>query len=100
MTYSRTVSPHHFLSLSPPLFLTEGCVIEPGCILAPGTVLLPDTLVPKAQLWAGNPAQYIRDVTEEEIEKTAAVGLPAICLRLVDNVCHCCLVWMQGTKLS
>ena len=41
-----------------------------GSILAPGSVLLPDTLIPTSQLWAGNPAIYIRDVSDAEIDKT------------------------------
>ena len=44
-----------------------------GAILAPGTVLLPDTLIPTSQLWAGNPAVYIRDVTEAEVDKSEKV---------------------------
>ena len=45
-----------------------------GSILAPGSVLLPDTLIPTSQLWAGNPAIYIRDVSDAEIDKTEKVS--------------------------
>ncbi len=44
----------------------EGSVIGPNCIIAAGAVVLPGTMIPQGQLWAGNPAKYIRDVTEEE----------------------------------
>ena len=47
--------------------IQKGCVIEPFSILAAGSVLLPGTLIGTKQLWAGNPAKYIRDVTDEEI---------------------------------
>ena len=49
-----------------------------GAILAPGTVLLPDTLIPTSQLWAGNPAVYIRDVTEAEVDKSEKVKFSRI----------------------
>lgn len=52
----------------------EGSVIESNVILAAGSVVLPETMIPKGQLWAGNPAKYVRDVTEEEVagfEKSA-----------------------------
>lgn len=47
--------------------IQKGSVIETNSIIAAGSVILPGTLVPAKQLWAGNPAKYIRDVTEDEI---------------------------------
>ena len=44
----------------------EGCDIGSKAIIAAGSVLLPNTVVSAGQLWAGNPAKYIRDVTPEE----------------------------------
>lgn len=44
----------------------EGCVIERHSTIAAGAVLLPDTLVPSGQLWAGNPAKFVRDLTAAE----------------------------------
>jgi carbonic anhydrase/acetyltransferase-like protein (isoleucine patch superfamily) len=44
---------------------------------------LPHTIVPSGQLWAGNPAVYIRDVKEEEImafEKVSSVVFSLIYL--------------------
>lgn len=58
----------------------QGAIIQAGAeigsnsIIAAGAVVLPNTVVPSNQLWAGNPAKYIRDVTEEEVaglEKSA-----------------------------
>jgi len=43
-----------------------GCVIQKNSVLAAGSVLPAGTLVPPNQLWAGNPASYQRDVSEEE----------------------------------
>lgn len=47
--------------------ILEGCVVERNSMIAAGSVLLPHTIVPSGQLWAGNPAVYIRDVKDEEI---------------------------------
>ncbi len=46
--------------------IQEGCDIGQDVIIAAGSVLLPNMLVPSGQLWAGNPAKYIRDVVDEE----------------------------------
>jgi carbonic anhydrase/acetyltransferase-like protein (isoleucine patch superfamily) len=47
----------------------EGSVIESNSMVAAGAVVLPETHIPQGQLWAGNPAKYVRDVTEAEIEQ-------------------------------
>lgn len=46
--------------------IMEGCEVGNDCIIAAGAVVLPGTLIPSKQLWAGNPAKYVRDVTDEE----------------------------------
>ena len=35
-------------------------------MLAPGSVLQPFSYIPPGQVWAGNPARYVRDVEEDE----------------------------------
>ena len=47
--------------------LMEGSLVEKQSVLAPGTVLPPGRLVPSGQLWAGNPARYVRDLTKDEV---------------------------------
>jgi carbonic anhydrase/acetyltransferase-like protein (isoleucine patch superfamily) len=47
--------------------IQEGSEIGSKSIIAAGAVVLPGTAVPSGQLWAGNPAVYIRDLSEEEI---------------------------------
>jgi carbonic anhydrase/acetyltransferase-like protein (isoleucine patch superfamily) len=47
----------------------EGCVIERNSIVAAGSVVSPGTLIPANQFWAGNPATYQRDVSEEEVQQ-------------------------------
>ena len=44
------------------------CVVETNSILAAGAVLLPRTTIPKGQMWAGNPAKYVRDCKPEELK--------------------------------
>lgn len=45
----------------------DGAVIESFGMLAAGALLTPGKRVPSGQLWAGSPARYMRDLTEEEI---------------------------------
>ncbi|KAL6050499.1 Bacterial transferase hexapeptide repeat-containing protein [Balamuthia mandrillaris] len=51
--------------------LMEGSYMETLSILGAGSVLRPGQRVPTHQLWLGNPARYVRDLTEEEIEGIA-----------------------------
>ena len=46
--------------------------IESNCIIGAGAVLLPGTHVPSGQMWAGNPASFVRDCTDKEISDIAA----------------------------
>ena len=47
--------------------LMEGSLVENHSILAPGSVLPPGRLVPSGQLWAGNPAKFVRNLTKDEV---------------------------------
>ena len=47
--------------------LMEGSLVESNSVLAPGTVLPPGRLIPSGQLWAGNPARYVRDLSKDEV---------------------------------
>jgi carbonic anhydrase/acetyltransferase-like protein (isoleucine patch superfamily) len=47
--------------------LLEGSLVEKGSVLAAGTVLPPGRRVPSGQLWAGNPAKFVRDLTKDEV---------------------------------
>lgn len=46
----------------------ERAVVDKQSILAAGAVVLPGTHVPSKQLWAGNPAAFVRAVTSEEVQ--------------------------------
>ena len=45
----------------------DGCEIESGGMLAAGALLPPGRRIPAAQLWAGRPAKYVRDLSEAEL---------------------------------
>ena len=45
----------------------EGVVVESGAVLADNTVVPPARRIPGKQLWAGNPARYVRDLTYDEL---------------------------------
>ncbi len=47
--------------------LLEGSVVETHSILAPGSVVPPGRLIPSGQLWGGNPARFVRDLTKDEV---------------------------------
>lgn len=47
----------------------EGALIETESILAPGSVVPPARRIPSGELWGGNPAKFIRKLTENERER-------------------------------
>ncbi len=54
--------------------ILDEAVIEEQAMVAAGAVVTPRKIVPSGQLWGGNPARYMRDLTKEEIaffEKSA-----------------------------
>ena len=52
----------------------DGAVIGSRAIIAPGSVVTPGTKVPAGQLWAGTPAKFVRELSVEEQESTAAMA--------------------------
>jgi carbonic anhydrase/acetyltransferase-like protein (isoleucine patch superfamily) len=45
----------------------DGCEIEPTGMLAAGAMLTPGKRIGPGQLWAGRPAKYVRDLSENEM---------------------------------
>jgi gamma-carbonic anhydrase len=45
----------------------NGCVIESDAMLAAGALLSPGKSILHRQLWAGRPAKYMRDLTDEAL---------------------------------
>ena len=56
--------------------LMEGSVVQTHSKLSPGTVLPPGRLVPSGQLWAGNPARFVRDLTNDEVSQCTLKARP------------------------
>jgi gamma-carbonic anhydrase len=46
----------------------DGAIVRTGGMLAAGAVLTPGKVVGSGELWAGNPARFLRTLTFEEIE--------------------------------
>ena len=46
----------------------DAAIVESGAILAAGAVLTPGKTVPSGQLWAGNPARFLRKINDAERE--------------------------------
>ncbi len=46
--------------------IMDDVVVETGAMVAAGAVVTPRKRIPKGQIWAGNPAKYFRDLTEQE----------------------------------
>lgn len=46
--------------------LMEGSLVETNSILEAGTVVPPGRRIPAGELWAGNPARFVRKLTHEE----------------------------------
>ncbi|KAL3701321.1 hypothetical protein R1sor_019343 [Riccia sorocarpa] len=47
--------------------IMEGSLVETHAILEAGSVLPPGRRIPSGEVWAGNPAKFVREVTYDEI---------------------------------
>jgi carbonic anhydrase/acetyltransferase-like protein (isoleucine patch superfamily) len=48
--------------------LLDKVVVESGAWVAAGAMVPPGKRIPKGQIWAGNPARFLREMTKQEIE--------------------------------
>ncbi|KAJ9459872.1 Gamma carbonic anhydrase 1 [Diplonema papillatum] len=55
--------------------IMEGARVESQSIVAPGSVVQKFAVVPSGELWAGVPAEKVRDLTEEEITSLRASAI-------------------------
>lgn len=44
----------------------DGAVVESGAMVAAGALVTPGKRVKAGEIWAGSPAKYMRDITEDE----------------------------------
>lgn len=52
----------------------DGAVVSTGAVLAAGGLLTPNKIIPGGELWGGNPARKIRDLSPDEIARFAQTG--------------------------
>lgn len=81
IVHGCTLEDRSFVGLG--AIVMDGCVIEPDAMLAAGALLAPGKRMGRAQLWAGRPAKYIRDLRPEEItrNRNAVLGYQALARR-------------------
>ncbi|KAL0585059.1 hypothetical protein ABG067_005196 [Albugo candida] len=48
--------------------ILDGALIESNTIIGAGSVIPPGARIPSGQLWVGNPAKYVRDITDDEVQ--------------------------------
>ncbi len=46
--------------------ILDGVTVETGAMVAAGAVVTPNKTIPSGQIWGGNPARYMRDLTQKE----------------------------------
>jgi carbonic anhydrase/acetyltransferase-like protein (isoleucine patch superfamily) len=65
MLHGCTVHDRGFVGLG--AIVMDGCVIEGDAMLAAGAMLTPGKTIVHRQLWAGRPAKYMRDLTDDAV---------------------------------
>jgi carbonic anhydrase/acetyltransferase-like protein (isoleucine patch superfamily) len=48
--------------------LMDGVVVETGGMVAAGSLVTPNKRIKKGEIWAGNPAKFFRNMTQEEVD--------------------------------
>jgi len=52
----------------------EGSIIESKVVVAAGSVIPPGTLIPTGQYWAGNPAVFVRQLSDKEKQNLEGIA--------------------------
>lgn len=66
LLHACEVQDHAFIGMSATVL--DGAIVESGAMVAAGAVVTPRKVVRKGELWAGNPAEKLRDLTEKDYE--------------------------------
>jgi carbonic anhydrase/acetyltransferase-like protein (isoleucine patch superfamily) len=56
----------HFAQIGEGAIIGEGAVVEDHAAVAPNAVVAAGRLIKKGEYWAGNPAEFVRELEEEE----------------------------------
>lgn len=62
--HACTVEDESFVGMGSTIL--DGAVVEKGAMVAAGSVVTQRTRVPSGQIWAGSPAKFLRELTDEE----------------------------------
>lgn len=65
LLHGCTVHDYAFIGMGS--ILLDLAVVEPKAMLAAGSVLTPGKVVKTGELWAGNPAKFMRNLSDEEM---------------------------------
>ena len=66
MVHGCTLHDRAFVGLGS--IVMDGCVIESDAMLAAGAMLTQGKRIPSGQLWAGRPAKYVRELSDQDKE--------------------------------
>jgi carbonic anhydrase/acetyltransferase-like protein (isoleucine patch superfamily) len=64
--YSCTIYDHVYIGWG--AVVEDDCILSPRCVVAAGSRVVKATNVGSEELWGGNPANYIRKLTSEELK--------------------------------
>ncbi|PIR32598.1 MAG: gamma carbonic anhydrase family protein [Alphaproteobacteria bacterium CG11_big_fil_rev_8_21_14_0_20_44_7] len=65
LIHAATIEDNSFIGMG--AIIMDDAVVESNAMLAAGAMLTPGKRIPSGQLWAGSPAKYFRDLTQEEL---------------------------------
>jgi carbonic anhydrase/acetyltransferase-like protein (isoleucine patch superfamily) len=66
LLHACTIEDNAFIGMG--AIVLDEAVVESGAMVAAGAVVTPRKRVPKGELWAGNPAKKMRDLTQADID--------------------------------
>ncbi len=67
VVHACTLHDYSFIGMK--ALIMDKAIVETFGFVAAGAVVSPGKVVKSRQLWAGVPAKYVRDLTDEEVEK-------------------------------
>lgn len=69
LLHACTIEDDSFIGMG--AIMLDNSLVESGAMLAAGALLAPGKRVKKGEIWAGNPAKFMRMMTEKEIDYIA-----------------------------
>lgn len=66
LLHACTIEDNAFIGMG--AIVLDEAVVESGAMVAAGAVVTPRKRVPKGELWAGNPARKLRDLTQADLD--------------------------------